>query len=163
MVVFDAWRGNRTPYFDPLARGTICGLTLEHGRAHLYRALLEGCAYGVRNVLATLEASGCPVRELRACGSGSGNPLYVRIISTVTGKPVLVSAEKDATCLGSAMCASVAAGLHEDLPAAAQAMGPAFETIEPGAESATYDAYFETYLDTYAKMKGAMHRLARLT
>ena len=163
LVVFDAWRGNRTPYFDPLARGTICGLTLEHGPAHLYRALLEGCAYGVRNVLKTLENGGHEVQELRACGSGSQNALYTRIIAAVTGKPLLVSAEKDATCLGSAMCAAMAAGLYEDIAAAAAAMGPEFELIDPGPESEPYAQYFDAYVETYRQMKEVMHRLARLT
>lgn len=163
VVVFDAWRGNRTPYFDPLARGTICGLTLEHGPAHLYRALLEGCAYGIRNVLATLEAGGCPVAELRACGSGSANALYTRIIASVTGKSVLVSAEKDATCLGSAMCAAVAAGLHAGLPEAASAMGPRFQQVEPGPGCSRYAEYFDAYLDTYRQMKATMHRLAQFS
>ncbi|MDQ1257051.1 MAG: hypothetical protein QG656_1652, partial [Candidatus Hydrogenedentes bacterium] len=161
LVVFDAFRGNRTPYFDPLARGTICGLTLEHGQAHLYRAVLEGCAYGIRNVLATLERGGHAVTELRACGSGSANALYTRIIADITGKRLLVSAEKDATCLGSAMCAAVAARVYPDLPAAAEAMTPRFETVEPSDDRAVYDDYFGAYLDIYRQMKLTMHRLAQ--
>ncbi|HEO70742.1 MAG TPA: hypothetical protein ENN80_05715, partial [Candidatus Hydrogenedentes bacterium] len=163
LIVFDAWRGNRTPYFDPLARGTICGVTLEHGRAHIYRALLEGCAYGVRNVLDTLEAGGCPLDELRVCGSGSANDLYVDILASVTGKSLLLSHEKDATCLGSAMCAAVAAAFHPDLPTAASAMAPAFTPHEPGPEAETYACYFQHYLRTYEQMRETMHRLASLS
>ena len=162
LVVFDAFRGNRTPYFDPLARGTICGLTLEHGPAHLYRAILEGCAYGIRNVLMTLEQGGCPVDTVRACGSGAANSLWVRIIANVTGKPVLVSAEKDATCLGSAVCAAVAGGLHGDLASAAAAMAPPFETIEPDVDIDVYESCFGVYLRIYQKMQGTMAELARM-
>ena len=162
LVVFDAFRGNRTPYFDPMARGNICGLTLEHTHAHLYRAILEGCAYGIRNVVETLEKGGCPVAALRTCGSGSANRLWLGIIADVTGKRVLVSAERNATCLGSAVCASVAAGLHADLAAAAAAMAPEFETIEPAEGMDPYGGYFAAYLDTYRQMKGTMAGLARL-
>ncbi|HOZ49418.1 MAG TPA: FGGY-family carbohydrate kinase [Candidatus Hydrogenedentes bacterium] len=160
LVVFDAWRGNRTPYFDPLARGNICGLTLEHTRAHVYRALLEGAAYGLRNVLATLESGGQSIAELRACGSGSGNRLYAGIIADVTRRPVLISREKEATCLGSAVCAAVAAGFYGRLPEAAAAMAPEFDPVEPTGCADHYDAFFERYLETYQRMKDTMHGLA---
>jgi len=162
LVVFDAWRGNRTPYFNPRARGTICGLTLEHGPAHLYRAVLEGCAYGLRNVADTLEGGGCPISEIRACGSGASNALWVRIVASVTGKPIGVSQEKHATCLGAAVCAAVACGAHPDLPTAAAAMAPDFHTVEPGMRG-RYDEYFEIYLETYRQMRGSMERLSHLS
>jgi len=163
LVIFDAWRGNRTPYFDPLARGNICGLTLEHGPAHLYRAVLEGCSYGIRNVTETLERGGCRIDEFRACGSGTDNSLWMRILASITGKPIRVSREKDATCLGSAICAAVASGAYTDLEAAATAMAPPFTTIDPGPNHAAYDQYFSLYLDTYQDLRDTMHHLARLT
>jgi ribulokinase len=162
LVVFDAWRGNRTPYFDPEARGTICGLTLEHGPAHLYRAVLEGCAYGIRNVIKTIEDGECPVHELRACGSGAGNRLWIRIIANVTGKPVLVSCEKHATCLGSAVCAAVACGAYGDLSEASAAMAPRFETIGPDHDSTIYPGYFDHYVRTYVHMRHTMRELSRM-
>ncbi len=161
LVVFDAWRGNRTPYFDPAARGTVSGLTLEHGPAHLYRAMLEGCAYGIRNVVDRLDAGGFPISELRACGSGAGNALWVDIIASVLGKPIRVSAEKHATCLGSAVCATVACGAHESLEAAAAAMAPSHETVDPDLGiHQVYQPYLEAYLETYQQMKGVMKRLS---
>jgi ribulokinase len=162
LVVFDAWRGNRTPYFDAHARGTICGLTLEHGPAHLYRAVLEGCAYGLRNVFDTLNAGGHTVKEVRACGSGANNVLGVEIIAGVLGMPLQVSAEKQATCLGSAVCAAVAAGAHPDLETAAEAMAPPFETVRPACGAGTYTPCFEIYLETYRQMKDSMRRLSSL-
>lgn len=162
LVVFDAFRGNRTPWFDPDARGTICGLTLEHGPGHVYRAILEGCAYGLRNVIDTLERGGVAVRELRACGSGALSPLYTRIIADATRRPVRVCREKQATGLGSAMCAAVACGAYADLPSAAAAMAPGFETIDPDRDIDAYEPYYHAYLETYRRMGGVMARLARL-
>lgn len=163
LVVFDAWRGNRTPYFDPHARGNICGLTLEHGPAHVYRALLEGCAYGIRNVVETIEGGGVGISEFRACGSGSGNALWTQIIADVTGRTVLVSEEKHATCLGSAVCAAVASGGYPNLESAAAAMSPAFHAVAPGDGRVAYDAYFNLYRETYRNMRETMHELAKLT
>ncbi|MCP4640583.1 MAG: hypothetical protein GY851_09130 [bacterium] len=163
LVVFDAWRGNRTPYYDPNARGTICGLTLDHTPAHIYRAVLEGCSFAIRNVAATLNRGLTqPVTEFRACGTGAGNALWTELIATITGLPVLVSAEKHATCLGSAMCAAVACGAHPSIEAAAEAMQPTFETVEPVQGIGVYDDYFAAYVETYAQMKHTMGRLGEL-
>jgi ribulokinase len=161
LVVFDALHGNRTPYFDPFARGNVCGLTLQHGPPHLYRAVLEGCAYAIRNILETLERGGRHVQEVRVSGSGAGNPLWLRIIAGATGRPLHVSKVAHATCLGAAVCAAVAAGAHADLAAGAAAMAPEFDTVWPGPEVEAYDEYFKAYLDTYARMKGTMHWLAQ--
>ena len=160
LVVFDAWRGNRNPYYDPAARGTICGLTLEHGPAHLYRAVLEGCAYGIRNVVETFEKGGYPIDAIRACGSGAANALWIRIIASATGKPISVSAEKHATCRGSAVCAAVACGAYSTIEEAAAAMAPQFETVAPEAGREPYDVFFNLYLDTYRNMKGVMKQLS---
>jgi ribulose kinase len=141
----------------------LCGLTLEHGPAHFYRAVLEGCAFGIRNVASIFECGGVRIDEMRACGSGANNRLWVQILASVTGKPVLVSSEKDATCLGSAMCAAVAAGLHSSLEEAAAAMQPDFERVEPEAERRVYDELFRSYLSIYKNMKGDMHALARIS
>ena len=163
LIVFDAWRGNRTPYFDPLARGTVCGLTLEHGPAHLYRAILEGCAYGIRNVLDTLANGGCVIEELRVCGSGAASVLWTRIIADVTGRRILVSEEKQATCLGSAVCAAVACGAYSDLAEASAAMSPRFRRVDPSKGGGIYDVCFDLYRKTYSNMKEVMHQLAHLT
>ena len=163
LVVFDAWRGNRTPYYNPHARGTICGLTLEHGPAHLYRALLEGCAFGVRNVFTTLDQGGCPIAEVRTCGSGAANTLWTQIIADATGLPLLVSSETQATCLGSAVCAAVACGAFDSLEDAAAAMAPDFHSVEPHHGAQDYEPYYALYLETYARMKPTMGRLSRLS
>lgn len=163
IIAFDAWRGNRTPYFDPAARGTLCGLTLEHGPAHLYRAVLEGCAFGLRNVVDHLRNGGARVQTLRACGSGAANPLWVRIIADALQIPVLVSEEKHATCLGSAMCASVACGMHDIIESAAAAMAPRFTTLEPQQADDLYEPYYQAYLKLYRQAGGVMHDLAAIS
>lgn len=160
IVVFDAWRGNRTPYFDASARGVVFGLTLEHTPAHVYRAVLEGCAFGIRNVAARIMNAGHGVNEFRVCGSGAANGLWTRIIADVTGIPLRVSAEKHATCLGAAVCAAAAAGFFRSLDEAALAMAPAFETVLPEAGIHAYDDSFAAYLEIYAKTSATMARLS---
>jgi ribulokinase len=163
LVVFDAFQGNRTPYFDPLARANVCGLTLNHGRAALYRAILEGCAYGVRNVFEALERGGHRIQEVRVTGSGAANRLWCGIIATVTGRPLLVSTLTQATSLGAAACAVVASGAHPDLATAAEAMAPEFNTEWPGDGLEVYDEYYGAYMETYRQMRETMHCLSKMS
>ncbi|MDX9971614.1 MAG: FGGY-family carbohydrate kinase [FCB group bacterium] len=163
LIVFDAFQGNRTPYFDPLARANICGLTLHHGRAALYRAILEGSAYGIRSVFDVLDCGGHPIQEVRVTGSGAANRLWCEIIATVTGRPLLVSTVTQATALGSAVCAATAAGAHPGLEAAAEAMAPPFETVWPGGGLEVYDTCYRAYVETYRLMRGTMHCLSNLS
>jgi ribulokinase len=162
LVVFDGFRGNRTPYFDPQARGAICGLTLDHTPAHLYRAVVEACSFAVRNVAERFERGGLPIDCIRTCGSGAANRLWTQTLADVLGKTIEVSAEKHATCLGSAVCAAVACGAFADLPEAAAAMAPRFTAVEPALPREAYDSFYEAYLETYERMKDVMHRMAHI-
>jgi len=86
-VVLPYFAGERTPLFDPAARGVVCGLTLAHGRGHLYRSLLEGTAYGVRHNLEAMDDAGGGTRRLVAVGGGTKGGLWTQIVSDVTGQP----------------------------------------------------------------------------
>lgn len=86
LVVLPCFAGERTPLFDPEARGVICSLTLGHGRGHLYRALLEATAYGVRSILEVMREAGGGGRRPVAVGGGTKGGLWTRIVSDVTGK-----------------------------------------------------------------------------
>jgi xylulokinase len=86
LVALPYFAGERTPLFDPDAHGLLLGLTLNHSRGHLYWALLESVAFGVRHNLETIcEASGQP-RRLVAIRGGARTPLWVQIVSDVTGE-----------------------------------------------------------------------------
>src|SRR2546426_5458009 len=75
LVVLPYFAGERTPLFDPEARGLILGLTLRHGRGHLYRAMLEGTAFALRhNLEAMAEAGGGPRRLVAVGGGTRGGP-----------------------------------------------------------------------------------------
>ena len=87
VICLPYFAGERTPINDPDARGVYAGLTLSHTKAHLYRASLEGTAYGVRHNLETMSAMGAPPRRLVAVGGGAKNPLWLQIVSDVSGLP----------------------------------------------------------------------------
>ncbi|WP_157250951.1 FGGY family carbohydrate kinase [Nonomuraea typhae] len=115
--------GERSPFSDPLARGSFLGLSLEHGREHIARAVLEGLALVIGDCLAA--AGGSP-RELRVCGGGAASALWVRLIADVTGLPVRRAADTEAGARGAHLTGLVATGAAPSLEAAAA------EHVRPG-------------------------------
>ena len=85
LLVLPYFAGERSPVFDPQARGVVAGLTLSHTRAHLYRAVYEGVAYGVRQLVELLAEVGSPVGRLVAVGGGTRTGLWPQVVSDVTG------------------------------------------------------------------------------
>ena len=103
--------GCRTPLMDGTLAGAFTGLKLHHGPGHLYRALLEASAFGVRWIIELLETNQIPVTELIATGGlPHHNPLFVQIYADVLGKPILVHPSQQGPALGAAILGALAAG-----------------------------------------------------
>ena len=156
LVLLPYFAGERTPIFDPQARGCWLGLTLDHGRGHLYRSVLEGVAFGVRhNIEAMTEAGGRP-RRLVAVGGGTRGSLWTRIVSDVTGLPQDLPGTTIGAPYGDARMAADACGVDTS------AWNPVAERIEPDAgTSERYDELYGVYRRTYEALRDEMHLLAR--
>lgn len=160
LVVLEHWQGNRTPWTDPKSRGVIRGLTLGHTAAHIYRAIMEAAAYGARIILDLMEKGGVSFEEIVACGGATKSAIWMQIISDVTGKPILVTEEPQAACLGSGIAAAVAAGSYPDLPTAAGRMVRTALTYSPVSErTEMYGEYVRQYAATYELLKDESSRL----
>jgi ribulose kinase len=111
VITLDFFQGNRTPFKDPMAKGVFYGLTLSHTRAHIYRSILEGVAFGTKNVLDTIENGISCINEIRGCGGVIRNDTWLKIIADVTNKPiVLTKYSSSAGVLGCAIIAAVGSG-----------------------------------------------------
>ncbi len=127
------WNNVMNPYWDPLASGITVGWSGVHGRAHFYRAILEGIAYEQRLVGdAMMAATGQRFAEYVAMGGGSRSRLWLQIMADVTGIPVVQSTTNEATCLGAGILAAVGAGWYADVQQAADAMTGMAEMLCPG-------------------------------
>jgi xylulokinase len=103
--------GERSPVWDPFAKGVLFGLGLEMGREHLIRAVLEGCAFGTRQLLGMLEeVVGSRVSEILSIGGGAKIEAWARIKADVTGRPFTVLDLNDAAVMGAAMLGAMAGG-----------------------------------------------------
>jgi ribulose kinase len=159
LVVLEHWQGNRTPWTDPWSRGVIRGLTLGHGPAHVYRAILEGVAFGTEVILRKMAQEGVRIDKLVACGGATQSPLWMQIHADVSGKRILIPEEQQAVTLGSAIAGAVAAGVHPSLTAAAAAMVRVASVVEPEAKAhARYAELVEHYAATYESLKEASRR-----
>lgn len=150
LIVQEHWQGSRCPWVDSASRGAIRGLTLLHRPEHLYRAIMEGVAFGAALILDRMEAAGVPIEELRVCGGPSRSALWMRIHADVTGKPIVLPREPESVLLGSAMLAALGAGLYPTLHEAADAMSGTADTILPDAgRHALYKKLLKRYVATY--------------
>jgi len=163
LIVLDYWQGNRTPYVDPEARGMMWGFTLAHTPAHVFRAIIEGIAYGTEHILRTFRQHDYAVRELVATGGPTKSRLWMQIHADVSNVPItLTEAGDSAALLGSAALAAVAAGVYPDAASAARQMVRTRETIQPNAEAhQAYQFYVEKYIATYPQMAELMHATTR--
>ena len=168
LVALDWHSGNRSVLVDHELSGLIVGLTLSTKPEDVYRALIEATAFGTRKIIESFEDAGVPVRELFVAGGLLRNPVIMQIYSDVTRRPLHLIGSEQGPALGSAMHAAVAAGVHEDIHAAAQAMGKVRRDVyEP--DDARADAYDELYAH-YSRLHDhfgrggddVMHELRRL-
>jgi ribulose kinase len=91
LIVLDYFQGNRTPHTDSAARGAIWGLSLQSGRAQIFRALMEGIAYGMEDILQTFRGHGFVVERIIASGGATHSPLFMQIYADVVGQPLSIT------------------------------------------------------------------------
>ncbi|EKF74078.1 sugar kinase [Alcanivorax hongdengensis A-11-3] len=156
--------GVRIP--GPEAKGAIIGFGDVHTRAHLYRAIIEGIAYALREGKERLEKRNrVPVRELRVSGGGSQSDVIMQITANIFGLPAVRPHTSETSGLGAAINAAVAMGLHPDYPTAVAAMTRGGCRFEPQAESmALYDALFrQVYSRLYPRLAPLYRNIRRIT
>ncbi len=149
----------------PHARGAIVGFGDCHDRAAVYRAIVEGLAYSLREGLESLQRSGhATIRSAAASGGASRNSRICQITADVLGKPLVRGVTPEASALGAALITAVGAGIHSGFDEAVAAM------IHPGDEfhprkdlRALYDDLYGVYESVFPSMDGIYRRLRRIT
>jgi xylulokinase len=159
LVVLPYFAGERTPHFDPKARGVFAGLTLRHGRGHLYRAAYEGIAYGIRQILEFVDTAGGPASRIIAVGGGTQGGLWTRIVTDVTGRRQLLPEQTIGSSYGGALLAAIGTGAvppDTDWTRIARTLTPDPDTAK------VYDELYRTFIELYPATRPSMHRLADL-
>lgn len=158
VVMLPYLAGERTPIFDPLARGIVAGLSLRHGRGHLVRAAYEGIAFGVREILEVFD-SASPSSRVVAVGGGLQSPIWAQAVSDITGRAQLVPEQTIGASFGGALMAALGVGV---LPRSADWTRIA-GTIEPDPHrAAMYHELYRTWREMYQNTKHQIHRLTAM-
>ncbi len=150
----------------PEAKGAVIGFGDVHTRAHLYRAILEGLAYALREGAERCQRrSGVTTTEVRVAGGGSQSDAAMQITADVFGLPASRPHVYEASGLGAAVDAAVGVGLHPDFPTAVTEMTRVSATFEPDpANRSLYeDLYREVYLKLYRRLQPLYERIRAIT
>jgi xylulokinase len=162
LVVLPFFSGERTPINDPKARGVFFGLTLSHQRGHLFRAVLEGVGYGIRQHFDVMREIGVEPEDVISVGGGTKNALWLQIVSDISGVAQKVPAVTFGASYGDAFLAGMSVGafssydqinswLHYD------------RVITPDTKKyEAYNRYYQIYLQLYRQNKGLMAELHSL-
>jgi sugar (pentulose or hexulose) kinase len=150
----------------PEAKGAVIGFGDVHTRAHLYRAILEGLAYGLREGGERCQRrSGVRMTEVRVAGGGSQSDAAMQITADIFGLPAARPHTYEASGLGAAIDAAVGLGLHPDFSTAVREMTRVGSVFEPDPEHGEiYDGlYREVYLKMYRRLRPLYEKIRAIT
>ena len=141
--------GEKTPIHDPHARGTISGLSLNHGLEHIWRALLEGFGYAFRHHVEVLNEVGHTTINFLASDGGSNSKFWMQIVSDILQQPIQLLKNHPGSCLGAAWTAAIGVGASDDWQGAAKFVTHG-DVIKPNKDlAALYDGGYKQFRQTY--------------
>ena len=151
--------GERSPHADPLARGAFVGLSLQHDRRHLVRAVLEGVAFGLRDGLDLMIAAGMPrAGQIRASGGGLASETWRQILADVLQADLVTTSTTEGAAFGAAVLAAVGSGWFRDVATAAGTLVHTTPSASPGPASTAYAEAHAAYQELYPALAPAFHR-----
>jgi L-ribulokinase len=148
LSALDWLNGRRTPDVNPRVKGALAGISLGSGAPAIFRALVEGTAFGIRAITERFWEEGIPVETIAAVGGVARKSSFVmQTVADVLNMPIEIAAEDQSVALGAAMFAATAAGLYPNVPAAQRGMAsPIEKTYTPAPErTGPYDALYRRY------------------
>ncbi len=155
--------GERTPHFDPHAKGGWIGLTVRHGRAHLIRSVLEGATYAMRDSLELIREMGQSLTQIRLSGGGARNPLWRQIQADIYGQDVVTINASEGPAFGVALLAQVGTGGFSSVAEACDATIQVVETTTTDREAkAYYDRAYAIYRDLYQDLRDSFQKISAL-
>ena len=145
--------GERSPIWNPHARGTFIGLTMGHKKTHLFRAVLEGVAYHMRSILEVFEEQGAVSSDIRAIGGGVKNKLWLSIFSDILEHTVVTLNVVDtATSVGACIAGAVGIGLYKNIEEGALTIKIKSEVKASDVHRANYRRNYSAFRKSYTKL-----------
>lgn len=148
IIALDWMNGRRTPYANQLLKGALTGLHLGSSAPHIFRALVEGTAFGAKKIVDRFEEEGIAIKEVIALGGiPKKAPFIMQVVSDILGKKIKVTRSEQACALGAGMFAATAAGIYKTIQEAQAAMESGFEKeyIPNKGNTSKYRALYNNY------------------
>jgi len=157
MLFLPYMAGERSPIWNPDAKGVFFGLDYTKSKAHLIRSVMEGVAYALRHNLETAALAGAHANTLFPVGGSANSLVWTQIKSDVTGRRVEVRASDTATTLGAAILAGVGTGMYESFEDAIGQTVSITRVHEPDLQrKAVYDKHYFAYRELYERLEPMM-------
>lgn len=153
LTILPYFLGEKTPIHDPAARGVFDGLTLSHGPAHVWRALLEAYAYALRHHVEVLNDMGHATESYIVSDGGSNSALWMQIVADVLQRPVQRLTGHPGSCIGAAWTAAIAAGLTDDWSGLGRFVGNGGKLAPQAGSGRTYEDGYRRFRDLYRRLK----------
>ena len=166
LLFLPTFNGSSAPQVDLSARGCLIGLSLNHRRGHVIRALLEGISLEIRWMLDAIAEIGVRIGDVHLAGGGARNQHWNQIHADILGRPIRTLHVSDAAMVGAAMCAAMALGEYHDWRYLSAAFVEVGDVFEPQADKrGTYERLYESYQEVFALLSesGAFSRLAAIS
>ncbi|NOY08540.1 MAG: hypothetical protein GXP33_06835 [Spirochaetes bacterium] len=156
--------GERSPIWDPDARGTFVGLTLNHGRREMTRAVVESVGFAIRDVLEIMEENDFIINDLRVTGGQSKSPLWNQIKADITGKRILLPDCTDSELKGNACVALKSLKVYKTFLESAEKTFRIRKVYEPQQKlKELYDELFTIYRGSYRGLKPVFKKISQVT
>jgi xylulokinase len=156
--------GERSPYWNPGARGALVGLSMAQSRGEVARAVLEGVAFNLRSILEALRVQGAAIPAMRLIGGAARSAIWRRILADIYGLPILLPALlSEATSLGAAIAGGVGVGLYPDFGVAHRFVQVTEAEHPDAATQARYARIYPLFQETYSALEPIFGRLAENT
>ena len=154
--------GERTPHPDPFARAAWIGLTARHGQAHLTRAVLEGVAFGLKDIFELMKGVGLgPIEQIRVSGGGAKSLLWRQILADILEAELVTVNTTEGAAYGAALLAGVGAGAWPDVDAACAQTIVVNDRVSPQPENTgRYRALYQQYKNLYPTLKSTFAALS---
>jgi xylulokinase len=147
--------GERTPVMDPNIRAAFIGLNLEHGRAHIIRAVMEGAVFALRQGLDLMRSLGVTIDQLVATGGTNNHPLWLQLQADIFNLPITPSSTAQTTGCGAALLAGIGTGVFENFQRIPhQGLHNSSKIIIPRPDYVIrYEHAYQTYCDIYPNLR----------
>ena len=162
LVCLPYFEGERTPIYDTQAKGVFFGLTLAHTRADVYRAMLEGTAYGIRHVIDSMREQGAAPKRIIAAGGGTHNRGWMQAVCDIASIEMQVLNTPSSAAYGDAFMAGVGIDDYKKLSDNALWVKDMAQLRPNPANKSMYGQGYAVFRDLYKNTSGLMHAVDRM-